>query len=250
MKICLDYGHTLSGIDSGAVGCGYREQDCTRELGKLIKSKLEALGHTVVETNINGNVSSISDSMYKRYSVANNNNVDLCVSLHFNAGGGTGSEIFTYNAQDHSGASKILDNLSKLGYRNRGIKAGNNLAMVSKPKAKAMLIEVCFIDTAADMEIYKNKKELIADAIVSGLTGQTVSTGTEKKYYIVTNYLPGAYAGYNGVDISAVLSYFKDVKCYVKGNDKGIWIETAYIAESKCNELKKILGSWFYEIRA
>ena len=99
------------------------------------------------------------------------------------------------------------------------------------------------------MEIYKNKKEQIASAIVSGLTGQTVSSGPEKKYYIVTNYLPPAYSGYNGVDISAVLSYFKGVKCYVKGNDKGVWIETAYIPESKCNELKKTLGSWFYEMK-
>lgn len=48
MKIALDYGHCLSGADTGLVGNGYKEQDCTREIGKLVKAKLEALGHTVI----------------------------------------------------------------------------------------------------------------------------------------------------------------------------------------------------------
>ena len=248
MKICLDYGHTLNGTDSGAVGCGYREQDCTRELGRLIKAKLQALNHTVYETNVDGGVSSISDSMYKRYSVANNNNVDLCVSLHFNAGGGTGSEIYTYNAKDVAGASNILSKLNLLGFRNRGIKSGNGLAMVSKPICKAMLIEVCFIDTQADMNTYANKKEEIANAIVEGLTGETVAQSSEKGY-VVTGYLPKAYANYDGVDINYVLSYFKDIKCYVRGNEKGVWIETQYLSMDMCNQLKNTLGSWFYEIK-
>lgn len=255
MKICLDYGHTLSGIDSGAVGCGYREQDCTREIGRMVKSKLEALGHTVYATNIDGNVSSISDSMHKRYSVANNNNVDLCISLHLNAGGGTGSEIFTYNAQDVAGASKILAKLNALGFRNRGIKSGNGLAMVSKPKAKAMLIELCFIDTQADMNLYAAKKSQIADAIVEGITGQTVSSSSNvsvsstEKAYVVTDYLPHSSTDYDGVDINYVLQYFKGVKCYVRGNAKGVWIETQYLPIDKCNALKQELGSWFYAIK-
>lgn len=68
------------------------------------------------------------------------------------------------------------------------------------------------------------------------------------KGYIVTNYLPNAYKGYDGVDISYVLSYFEGVKCYVRGNAKGVWIETEYLPIEKCNELKNTLGSWFYNI--
>ena len=249
MKICLDYGHTLNGIDSGAVGNGYREQDCTRELGKLIKSKLEQAGHTVIETNIDGNVSSISDSLYKRYKIANDNKVDLCVSIHFNAGGGTGSEIYTYNAKDVAGASSILNNLHIVGYQNRGIKSGNGLAMVSKPVATAMLIEVCFIDTKADMDRYASQKNLIAEAIAQGIDKKTISTASEEsKGYVVTTYLPNAYAGYDGVDINYVLKYFSGITCYVRGNAKGVWIETQNLPISKCNELKNTLGSWFYSI--
>lgn len=68
------------------------------------------------------------------------------------------------------------------------------------------------------------------------------------KGYVVTTYLPHAYEGYDGVDINYCLSYFQGVKTYVRGNNKGVWIETGYMPIEKCNELKSILGSWFYSI--
>ncbi|CUU46188.1 N-acetylmuramoyl-L-alanine amidase [Clostridium beijerinckii] len=74
------------------------------------------------------------------------------------------------------------------------------------------------------------------------------STTSNSKAYVVTNYLPSAYEGYNGVNINYVLGYFQDIKCYVRGNDKGVWIETQYLPIDKCNELKNTLGSWFYSI--
>lgn len=66
--------------------------------------------------------------------------------------------------------------------------------------------------------------------------------------YIVTNYLPNAWKGYTGVDIKYVLSFFKDIQCYVKGNSNGVWIETQTLPIAKCEELKNALGSWFYSI--
>ncbi|CUU45584.1 protein of unknown function [Clostridium beijerinckii] len=35
----------------------------------------------------------------------------------------------------------------------------------------------------------------------------------------------------------------------MRGNNKGVRIKTQYIPLSKCQELKNILGSWFYEIK-
>lgn len=73
-----------------------------------------------------------------------------------------------------------------------------------------------------------------------------------KEGYVITNYLPNGYQGnntFNGVDANYVLSYFKDIRCYFRGNAKGVWIETQTLPLSKCEELKKILGSWFYEIK-
>ncbi|CAI3196548.1 N-acetylmuramoyl-L-alanine amidase [Clostridium neonatale] len=70
--------------------------------------------------------------------------------------------------------------------------------------------------------------------------------------YIVTTYLPNGYRGdgsFVGVDLEYVLSYFKGVRCYVKSDSKGVWIETQVLPIEKCKELQKTLGSWFYAIR-
>ncbi len=69
--------------------------------------------------------------------------------------------------------------------------------------------------------------------------------------YVVTDYLPNGYQGdnsFNGVDVNYVLQYFKDIRCYFRGNEKGVWIETQTLPIEKCYELKEVLGSWFYSI--
>jgi N-acetylmuramoyl-L-alanine amidase len=53
---------------------------------------------------------------------------------------------------------------------------------------------------------------------------------------------------YDGVDINYVLDYFNGIKCYVRGNAKGVWFETEYLDIETCNSLKATLGSWFYSI--
>ena len=243
MKIAIDFGHGV-GSDRGANGI-IDEETIINSVGLLVISKLKALGHTVIEVRPSS-ASSVSDSLSQRTNKADNNNVDLYVSIHANAGGGVGTEVFTYNAKEVPQARAILNNIVALGFTNRGIKDGSNLYVVKNPKATAMLIEVCFVDTQSDVDKYNGiGAEKIANAIVNGLVGGTVST-TEKGY-VVTTYLPHSVT-YDGVDINYVLSYFQGVKCYVRGNAKGVWIETEYLPIDKCNELKSILGSWFYSI--
>jgi N-acetylmuramoyl-L-alanine amidase len=100
-----------------------------------------------------------------------------------------------------------------------------------------------------NMPVYGHREKGSSDCPGKNFPLVKIKNATvNSKGYIVTSYLPRAYAGYDGVDISYVLSYFKGVKCYVRGNAKGIWIETEYLPIEKCNELKSILGSWFYSI--
>lgn len=111
------------------------------------------------------------DSLNKRTNKANANNVDLYVSIHANAGGGVGTEVFTYNAKEVSQARNVLNNICSLGFRNRGIKNGSNLAVIRNSSATAMLIEICFVDSN-DTNLYRKVgPEKIANAIVKGLTG-------------------------------------------------------------------------------
>ncbi|MCS4471078.1 N-acetylmuramoyl-L-alanine amidase [Clostridium botulinum] len=173
MKIGIDCGHTMSGADYGAVGIK-AESNLTREIGIKVISKLQALGHTVIKC-YKDSCSSLNDSLSYRTNTANNNNVDLYVSIHFNCYNGSayGAEVFTYGGKELQQARAVLNNICALGYTNRGLKDGSNLYVLKHTKAKAMLIECCFCDNAGDMNRYN--AENMANAIVKGLVGKTTN---------------------------------------------------------------------------
>lgn len=172
MKINLDMGHVLTGADTGAEGCGRREQDCTREIGYKVKAKLEALGHSICVCSVDS-AGTVNESLAARVNKANANGGDLYVSIHLNAGGGHGTEVYTYQGRELGAARNVLNNICSLGYANRGIK-GANLYVINHTSMPAMLIECCFIDSSEDMNRYN--AEDIANAIVKGLVGETSYT--------------------------------------------------------------------------
>ncbi|OSB16679.1 N-acetylmuramoyl-L-alanine amidase [Clostridium sporogenes] len=178
MKIGIDCGHTMFGADYGAVGIK-AESNLTREVGTKVISKLQALGHTVIKC-YKDTCNSLNDSLSYRTNTANNNNVDLYVSIHFNCYNGSayGTEVFTYGGKELQQARAVLNNICSLGYTNRGLKDGSNLYVLRHTKAKAMLIECCFCDNRNDMNRYN--AENMANAIVKGLVGQTTSSTPSK----------------------------------------------------------------------
>ena len=78
MKIGIDMGHTLTGKDTGSQGCGFREENKTREIGRILVSLLVNEGHSIVDCTVDSS-SSLKDSLDKRVTKANTNNVDLYV---------------------------------------------------------------------------------------------------------------------------------------------------------------------------
>jgi N-acetylmuramoyl-L-alanine amidase len=186
MKIAIDLGHGV-GQDRGAEGI-VTEESIINSVGSLVIAKLKALGHTVIETRPQY-ANSVSDSLIKRVDLANSNNVDLYVSIHANAGGGRGTEVFTYRGQEVVQAREVLNNITELGFINRGIKS-SNLYVINKTEARAMLIEICFVDTKTDMELYNSiGAEKVANAIVEGLVGETVTIAPiDKKEHIQEQY--------------------------------------------------------------
>lgn len=212
LKIGIDCGHTLSGADYGAVGIK-AESNLTREVGTKVISKLRALGHTVIPC-YKDTCSSLGDSLSYRSNTANSNNVDLFASIHFNAfnGSANGTEVYTYGGKELPEARRVLNNLASLGFYNRGLKNGSNLAVVRNTRAKAMLIEVCFCDSPKDMGIFDSEK--VADAICKGLVGTTISNKEDKyimDYIVIYN---------NGVDQRSA-EYLADfLQCPTIANDR------------------------------
>ncbi len=168
MLICLNAGHTSSGYGYGAVG-HMDESKEARKVVKALKGYLEAKGHKVVLNNID---KATSQNAYLKQVVsdANKSKCDLFVSIHFNAGGGNGCEVYTWKGRKYSSAVGVCDELNKLGFRNRGVKDGSSFYVIKKTTMEAMIIEICFVDTLKDYELYKKLGvSKVAKAIADGI---------------------------------------------------------------------------------
>lgn len=107
--------------------------------------------------------------------MCNKNNCDLFFSIHLNANKTTdkpvGVEVWTYD-KEFKQAKDVLNNIAKLGFNNRGIKHSKKLYELKHTKCKAMIIEICFVDSKADVELLnKIGAKKIAQAIVDGVMG-------------------------------------------------------------------------------
>ena len=187
MKIGINCGHTVSGQPGcGAVGF-INESDETRKVGYKLMEYLKSAGHTVVNCT-NDKAASTNENLSKIVAMANAQPLDLFVSIHFNSARGKGTEVFTYGGKEHAEALNILKNMSKLGFTNRGVKDGSSLYVVKRTNAKAMLIEVCFVDTKSDVELYEQRgANAVAKAICNAITGEEVKTEQSVFYDISTN---------------------------------------------------------------
>ncbi|MEI3650928.1 MAG: N-acetylmuramoyl-L-alanine amidase [Dolichospermum lemmermannii FEM_B0920] len=173
MKFGIDIGHNCP-PDSGAEGIK-SENKLTMEVGNKVIAKLENLGHTVIACKPNS-ASTVNQSLGSRCEKANSNRVDIFVSIHFNAfnGQANGTEVFAISDAGKKVAQKVLDEIVKLGFFNRGVKSGSHLYVLRRTNMPGILIECCFIDSAKDIQLYDG--ETMANAIVAGLTGKVANT--------------------------------------------------------------------------
>ena len=206
MDILLISGHGEG--DPGAVGCGYKEADITREIAPKLKSALSKYADVTLydtEKNMYKQLKSGKTFDFKKY--------DYVVELHLNAcvndikgnGKTTGTEVLVHSLEKGISVEEaILKNFEKLGFKNRGVKRKTDLLNMNTCKKKQgvsyALIEVCFIDDLDDMNLYQAKKndipKAIADGIVKGfglkeidplLTSVKDITNELKSYFPITD---------------------------------------------------------------
>lgn len=251
MKIGLRGGHSANCI--GAVG-RVNEYEQMQEFFKHISKTLTLYGHTVIDCNSNGN--SVNAELSEGAAKANNAKVDLFISLHMNAfdGSGNGTEALVSSATSRAipYATKLCENFSQLGFKNRGVKF-QKLYEMNHIEAPNIIFEICFCDSTTDISIYNQYSwqrlaYRFCNAIDSNVPKEPPANVAKQKGYVVTNYLPSLSTTYDGVNINEVMKYFKGITCYVRGNSRGVWIETECLDINKCNELKSKLGSCFYSI--
>lgn len=190
MKYALDMGHTPT--SPGARG-HLDELTEDRKVGAALRRIMEAAGHFVVDVTAHDSMAYPAETNY-RVSKANGSGAELFVSIHFNAGGGTGTEVLYYGG-DSRGlelAARISAEVSRsLGIPNRGAKARTNeVAVIRDTDMTAVLVEVCFVDSAADAKAYRaTGAEKAAAAIARGLGIETGEEGMELNDRITNGYI-------------------------------------------------------------
>jgi hypothetical protein len=177
MKIVISSGHGLK--VRGASGV-LDEVDEARAVVEAVADILlkHNIGvetfHDDVSTTQNENLETIVD-------FHNSRKRDLDVSVHFNAYTDTtkpmGTEVLYVSAADH--AAHVVNAIAHAGFINRGAKKRTDLYFLNKTEMPAILIEVCFVDSDADAELYNERFvpicRLIAAALVLTLDGRVMA---------------------------------------------------------------------------
>lgn len=174
--VVIDPGH--GGVDPGAVGFGLQEKDLNLRGARVVQAVLTTKYEGTFLLTHNGSTMDLGE----RTKVENALKPDLFISLHSNAGGGTGFESYTCN-----GCSKMAETYQEVihrvvynymapwGVRDRGKKKAN-FWVLKHTVAPAVLLESLFVDTLKDAELLKNGEWLdgaytaVADGIARALS--------------------------------------------------------------------------------
>lgn len=169
MHIAIAGGH--SAIARGASGY-LDEYECDRAFVAQLIDAFDAQGWYV--TDCSNEESDVSAELREECRIANASGADLFIAVHFNAGGGTGTEVWHY---PYSSAKTYAQDVSRelasaLGLPNRGAKSTTGLYVLNHTEMPAILIEVCFVDTEADAAAWHATPwDDLVGAVVRGLGG-------------------------------------------------------------------------------
>lgn len=150
-----------------------------RKVKNRVIELLELNGHTVYDCTDDDGKNSTTN-LTNIVNKCNKHTVSFDISIHLNAGGGTGVEVWTYSSDSKANAcaKRICSKVSSaLGIKNRGVKHKTTYYVLRKTKNPAMIVECCFVDNATDKKAWDADK--CAEAIVKGILNKSTIT-TEK----------------------------------------------------------------------
>ena len=150
-----------------------------RKVKNRVIELLRAKGHTVYDCTDDGGTTPIKN-LKNIVSKCNAHNVDLDVSIHLNAGGGHGCEVYGYSNNISGVGARVSANIaSALGITNRGFKVRTNLYVLHRTNSPAILIECCFVDSKEDHDKWSVDK--CAHAIVNAIIGNRAASTPQPK---------------------------------------------------------------------
>lgn len=167
--IIIDLGH--GGFDSGAVYQNRKEKDDNLRLALAVGKQLENNGYRVIYTRTVDQY----DSPYEKAQIANNSDGDVFISFHRNFAERTnlynGIQTLVYG--DNPVALRLAEDinaqLEAVGFQNLGIEERKELVVLRRTRMPAVLLEVGFINSTEDNELFDEKFDEIVEAIADGI---------------------------------------------------------------------------------
>ena len=168
-SIMLDAGH--GGRDPGAVYNGRQEKEDALRLTMAIGEILQNNGIDVLYTR----TTDVYESPYQKAMEANEAGVDFFISIHRNSFpqdnvvSGVESLVFNKQGIKYEMAQNINAQLETIGFINLGVQERPNLVVLRRTKMPAILVEVGFINSDTDNQLFDQNFNDIAFAIASGI---------------------------------------------------------------------------------
>jgi N-acetylmuramoyl-L-alanine amidase len=173
MKVVISSGHGkhIRGAS------GYIDE--VDEARKVVETTADYLREAGIEvTTYHDNVSDDQSENLRRITDFHNAQTrDLDVSVHFNAYQTTqkpmGCEVLYVSQTGQEIADVVVDQICEAsGLINRGSKHRSDLAFLNNTEEPAILIETCFVDSQADVDIYYQNYDVICGAIAGAIAGE------------------------------------------------------------------------------
>ena len=177
--VVLDAGHDAANLANRSPDGAYYEHEFCLDMAKRMGAHLRRCGVTVVETRPDGAAVSLAE----RCAIANKiKDLDLFVSLHSNAAGGSGwsgargwsAYLYGAGGEREQAAKAILARVRETGtaVRSAPIVYDPSLYVLKHTAAPAVLIEHAFHTNEADVENLKSAdwRSAVAEAQARGIT--------------------------------------------------------------------------------
>ena len=178
-KIYIDQGHNPEGVNAGAEGFGYREQDINYAVGIYLRDILLEDGRFEVRNSRNTPEESLgtsnATSLAARVRGANEWGADYFISIHCNASenpAANGSEVYVYRQGSAAAelAQQVLEAIvARLGTKNNGVRVNPSLYVLRRTQMPAILVELAYITNESDVQKLVNDQYAFAYAIYEGL---------------------------------------------------------------------------------
>ena len=186
-SVMLDAGH--GGANPGAVYEGRQEKDDALALVLAIGPILEANGIQTLYTR----TTDVYQTPFEKAQLANEAAVDFFISIHRNSFpednvvSGVESLVYDLSGVKYEMAQNINAQLETIGFVDLGVKARPNLIVLRRTRMPAVLVEVGFINSDTDNQLFDANFDAIARAIADGII-ETITVLPESPATLETRY--------------------------------------------------------------